>query len=103
MGNFYNYMGDSGMGPFSGPGLGGLFGGLMFGSVMLVLVLWTLYWKFQALWYAAKHDHKWWFIAMMVINTVGILEILYLYVFSKKMDVPAGHDENIVPMVPPMQ
>lgn len=89
------------MGIWGGPGFG-ILGGFMFGSFMLVLVVWTLYWKYQALWYAAKHDHRWWFIAMLVINTMGILEILYLYVFSKKMDMPR-HDEKSVPMVPPMQ
>lgn len=78
----------------------GIVGGMFFGVFMLAIVLWTLYWKYQALWYAAKHDHKWWFIAMLVINTVGILEIAYLYYFSKQMDAPK-HDEGNVPMVPP--
>ena len=74
-------------------------GGLFFGPGMLLLVVWTLYWKYQALWHAAKHDYKWWFIALLIINTAGILEILYLYVFSKKMDQPK-HNEQNVPMVP---
>lgn len=82
-----------------GPGFG-LFGGMMFGSFMLVLLAWTLYWKYRALWQAAKNDEQWWFIAMLVINTLGILEILYLYHFSKKT---VGHNEKSVPMVPPQQ
>lgn len=41
-------------------------------------MLWSVAWKGIALWYAAKRDEKWWFIAMLVINTVGILEICYL-------------------------
>lgn len=98
MGNFSRFMNDGGMG-YWGPG----FGGLMFGGLMFLLVVWTLYWKFHALWYAAKHDHKWWFVGMLLINSLGILEILYLYYFSKRMDLPAGHDENKVPMVPPQQ
>jgi hypothetical protein len=98
LGNFMYYGGqDMWGGPF-GPGLGA---GLVFGPIMILLVLWTLYWKYQALWYAAKHDHKWWFIAMLVINTLGILEILYLHVFSKKMGVTPPHDESKTPMVPP--
>lgn len=48
-------------------------------------VLWTIPWKGIALWRAVKNDHKWWFIALLVINTLGILEILYIFVFSKKI------------------
>ena len=101
MGNYNNW----GYQPF-GMGFGGspfgIVGGMFFGIVMLAFVVWTLYWKYQALWYAAKHDHKWWFIALLIVNTVGILEILYLKVFSKQMDAPS-HDEKSVPMVPPQQ
>lgn len=41
-------------------------------------ILWSLSWKGLALWHAAKREEKWWFIAMLVINTIGILEICYL-------------------------
>ena len=96
MGNFYG-----GYEHMSGFGGWGLFGmgllGLVMAPFVLILIVWTLYWKFKALWYAAKHDHKWWFIALMIINTLGILEIAYLYYFSKNM---SGHDEKNVPMVP---
>ena len=86
----------SGWGPF-GAGFGG---GLFLGPIMLLLLVWSLYWKYRALWHAAKNDEKWWFIALLVINTLGILEILYLYFFSKKPLKNLRHDENNVPMVP---
>ena len=98
MANFSNYINYGGMDVWGGAGMG-FAGGLLFGFFMLVLVVWTLYWKYRALWYAAKHDHKWWFIAMLIINTVGILEIAYLYYFSKKTETPK-HSEQNVPMVP---
>lgn len=50
----------------------------------LILMAWTLVWKGLALWHSAKRDEKWWFIALLVINTVGILEIVYLFVIAKK-------------------
>ncbi|KKR21442.1 MAG: hypothetical protein UT48_C0008G0019 [Parcubacteria group bacterium GW2011_GWE2_39_37] len=50
--------------------------------VGLVLYLWTLPWKGWALWKSAQKKEKIWFIAMLLINTIGILEILYIYVFS---------------------
>ncbi|HPS28266.1 MAG TPA: DUF5652 family protein [Candidatus Paceibacterota bacterium] len=51
--------------------------------VLIPLLLWSLIWKGLALWRASKLGQKWWYIALLGINTVGILEILYLYVFSK--------------------
>jgi methionyl-tRNA synthetase len=54
--------------------------------VFLILV-WTLPWKGVALWRAAKNDHKGWFVALLVLNTLGMLEILYIFVFSKKKSV----------------
>jgi hypothetical protein len=50
---------------------------------VLVLFAWSLVWKGLALWRAAKLGSKPWFVAFLVVNTVGILEILYLYVFSQ--------------------
>lgn len=41
-------------------------------------ILWSIAWKGLALWHAAKRNEKWWFIGMLVINTIGILEICYL-------------------------
>lgn len=52
--------------------------------VIALLVLWVLPWKGVALWKAAKNSHKGWFIALLVINTLAILEILYIFIFSKK-------------------
>ena len=49
----------------------------------LPVVLWALVWKGIALWKAARHNQKWWFIPLLVINTLGLLEILYIFVFSK--------------------
>jgi hypothetical protein len=38
----------------------------------------------MALWKSAREGSKVWFVVLLVVNTVGILDILYLYVFSKK-------------------
>lgn len=40
--------------------------------------------KGLALWRAAKNSNKYWFIFMLVVNLLGIPEILYLLYFSKK-------------------
>ena len=100
MGNFYRF--ENGFGYDHMSGWGSPFGmgllGLIFAPIALLLLVWTVYWKYRALWHAAKNDEKWWFVALLVINTLGILEILYLYYFSKKA---LKHNEHNVPMVPP--
>jgi hypothetical protein len=45
---------------------------------ILPTMIWSSVWKGLALWHASKRDEKWWFIALLVINTVGILEMCYL-------------------------
>ncbi|HBM45694.1 MAG: hypothetical protein UT05_C0008G0051 [Parcubacteria group bacterium GW2011_GWF2_38_76] len=53
-------------------------------SIWIIAILaWTLYWKGRALWRAARLGHFEWFIAILVINTLGLLEIAYLYYFTK--------------------
>ena len=54
------------------------------GILLIVFIIWSVYWKGRALWRAAHLNSKPWFVALLVINTLGILEILYIYVFSKK-------------------
>jgi hypothetical protein len=51
---------------------------------MLPLLVWSLFWKGLALWRSARNGQKYWFVAILVVNTVGILEIIYLLFFSKE-------------------
>ena len=50
----------------------------------VVLALWALVWKGLALWASARGKQQGWFIALLIINTMGILEIIYLLFFKKK-------------------
>ncbi|MEK7607216.1 MAG: DUF5652 family protein [Patescibacteria group bacterium] len=52
--------------------------------ILPVLTLWAIPWKGVALWKAARLGQKWWFVALLIVNTAGILEILYIFVFSKQ-------------------
>jgi len=47
------------------------------------LTFWALAWKGLALWYAGRNRQKYWFIAILVLNTLGILPIIYLFLFCK--------------------
>jgi hypothetical protein len=53
-------------------------------TLIAVLAVWSIIWKGIALWKAAQNGSKPWFIVMLVFNTVGILEIIYIFFFSKK-------------------
>jgi hypothetical protein len=52
--------------------------------VLAAVVVWSLTWKGIALWQAALRGEKWWFVAFMIINTLGLLEIFYIYVIAPK-------------------
>jgi hypothetical protein len=58
--------------------------GTLFGIVFAAVLLWTIVLKGFSLWYAARGSQKWWFIALLVVNTFGILEIIYLLAFRPK-------------------
>ncbi|MDO8579581.1 MAG: DUF5652 family protein [bacterium] len=49
------------------------------GLFVILLVAWNLFWKGLALWHSAKRHQGWWFIILLVVNTAGILEIIYLF------------------------
>jgi len=59
-------------------------------ALLIILAVWSLAWKGVALWKSAKKEHKVWFIAMLILNTAGILEILYIFVFSKMGKKPTS-------------
>ena len=49
-----------------------------------------------AFWKSARKNHLVWFIVFALVNTIGILEILYLYVFSE-MGKPVRHTPKKAP------
>jgi hypothetical protein len=50
----------------------------------LMLFLWTIPWKIYAVWLAVKNGHKKWFVALLVLNTAGLLEIFYIFKVAHK-------------------
>ena len=55
--------------------------------LLLFLLIWSLVWKGLALWKSARLSHKWWFIIILIANTLGILEIIYIYFVANKYKV----------------
>ena len=55
--------------------------------IIALVIIWSLIWKGLALWRSAGLRHKYWFIALFLINTLGILEIIYIFLVAKKYKV----------------
>jgi len=59
----------------------------IFGTVLIVSILlsiWSLIWKGLGLWYSARDSKKTWFIFILLLNTLGILPIIYIYLIRKR-------------------
>ena len=76
MSNFNSFFQSSSTLPWGFPA----FWGPIFG----LLLAWSLVWKGVALWKSARQGKKIWFVVLLLVDTLGILDILYIYVFSKK-------------------
>ncbi len=57
-----------------------------YGNIVLIIlvIVWILPWKGYALWLAAERKEKWWFIVLLIVNTLSILEIYYIFWVVKK-------------------
>ena len=53
-------------------------------TFLIFLFIWSIPWKGFALWKSARRGEKVWFVVFLLVNTIGILEILYLFYFSEK-------------------
>ncbi len=53
-------------------------------TLIIVLSVISLILKGFALWRAARKTQKVWFVVMLIVNTLGILEIIYLLTAGKE-------------------
>jgi methionyl-tRNA synthetase len=51
--------------------------------LIIGIAIWEMVWKGIALWKAGTRKELGWFICIFIINTAGILPIVYLLFFSK--------------------
>ena len=52
--------------------------------VIIILIIWEIVWKLIALWKAGRNNHLVWFICIALINTIGILPIVYILIYKDK-------------------
>lgn len=55
--------------------------------IFFLMMAWVIFWKGLALWKAAQLSHKWWFVIILIANTLGVLEIIYIYFIARKYTV----------------
>ncbi|HOV78604.1 MAG TPA: DUF5652 family protein [Bacillota bacterium] len=49
-----------------------------------LVIAWSVLWKGIALWHAARNNQLAWYVFLIIVNTAGILEIVYLLFFRKR-------------------
>jgi hypothetical protein len=54
-----------------------------FGWIFILILIWDAVWKGIALWKAGRHNQLVWFIFLLLVNSLGILPIIYLAFFQK--------------------
>ena len=52
--------------------------------VFLPLIIWETIWKAFGLWHSARDNNRIWFILILILNTLGILPIIYIFLIRKK-------------------
>jgi hypothetical protein len=52
--------------------------------VIIILSVWDVIWKLIAMWRAARNSHLAWFICIFILNTIGILPIIYILIHKEK-------------------
>jgi len=57
-------------------------------AALLPLLAWTLAWKGLALWRAARAGQSAWFVVLLLINTLGLLEIVFLRFYAGRPGPP---------------
>jgi len=50
---------------------------------IIALVLIDLILRGIAMWKAARNNQQYWYIALLVLNTIGILPVIYILFFQK--------------------
>ena len=59
---------------------------------LLVVIIWDLMWRGMALWKSGRRNQPIWFLAILIINSLGILPIIYLLINLGTEDYPERTD-----------
>lgn len=65
-------------------------------SAFILFGIWELVWKGFALWKSAHNNQRYWFVILLLVNTLGILPIVYLKVFQIERPVTKNKKKVII-------
>lgn len=54
------------------------------GPLIVIIVIIEIALKGYSMWYAARNEQKGWFVAILAINSIGVLPLVYLFFFRPK-------------------
>ncbi len=54
--------------------------------ILGLVLLWSLIWKGIALWKCGRNNQLGWFVVILIVNSLGILPIIYLAWFQKRVN-----------------
>jgi hypothetical protein len=63
--------------------------------ILVLLLVWSITWKGVALWKAARLGSRNWFVVLLIVNTFGVLEIIYIYFIAKKYTVEVSDQTRV--------
>ena len=61
-------------------------------AVISVITIWDSVWKLTAAYRAANNKHKYWFVFLLMVNSIGILPIIY-FMKHKRRTLNQGRKE----------
>lgn len=53
-------------------------------ALLVGVVAWSLAWKGASLWRAARNGSKPWFVTLLLTNTLGVLDAVYLFGVARR-------------------
>ena len=65
-------------------------------AILVAVVAWNLAWKGASLWRAARNGSKPWFVALLLSNTMGVLDAIYLFGVDRRHRLEEFDEEEIL-------
>ena len=53
--------------------------------LIIFAIIWEFVWKGFALWRAGRNNDLTWFVLIFILNTLGILPIIYIFAIDRPM------------------
>ncbi len=66
-----------------------------FALILAIVSVWEIIWKGIGLWKAGRSSQPWWFIAILVLNSAGIIPIIYLLFFQPEHDSTDSSEASV--------